>query len=247
MNFFKNYFSTLFMLACAYVFYTNNSHFINFSSGTVWFSFVNFHISLAYFFYGILTLYVLFLVPFYLYYEKPSKARIVLGYLWRLIRWRFSYSQKEQTALLSWIVKLFFAPLMIVWLTQHIFNLINNFYLATQNISLFSTDFLIFFNNHLFFLVFSAILFFDVLFFTLGYLFEAPFLKNTIKSVEPTLIGWAVALLCYPPFNNNVNNFISWYSTDFPTFGNYICSLEFEYNYSHSYGYICLGICFSGI
>lgn len=107
---------------------------------------------------------------------------------------------------------------MITWLSQHVFSLVNNIYATTQSMELLSTDFLSFFNNNFFWMAFSLILFIDVFFFTFGYLLEAPFLKNTIKSVEPTLIGWAVAILCYPPFNNYIGNFIQWYSTDFPQF-----------------------------
>jgi protein-S-isoprenylcysteine O-methyltransferase Ste14 len=35
-----------------------------------------------------------------------------------------------------------------------------------------------------------------------GYLAESRFLGNKTKSVEPTGIGWACAIFCYPPFNN---------------------------------------------
>ena len=114
----------------------------------------------------------------------------------------------EYTAFRAWMVKLFFLPLMIVWLSGHIVNLMNQTYGTLQNVSLFSTDFLLFFNTHFFWFAFTAILFFDVFFFTMGYLLEAPFLKNTIKSVEPTLIGWFAALICYPPFNSYLGNMV---------------------------------------
>jgi len=96
--------------------------------------------------------------------------------------------------------------------------MINNLVNSYANIALFSSDFLVFFNEHFFWTAFSLILFIDVLFFTLGYLIEAPVFKNTIKSVEPTIIGWAVVIFCYPPFNNMTSNFVNWYSTDFPSF-----------------------------
>jgi protein-S-isoprenylcysteine O-methyltransferase Ste14 len=35
-----------------------------------------------------------------------------------------------------------------------------------------------------------------------GYLVETRFLGNKTRSVEPTGIGWACAIFCYPPFNN---------------------------------------------
>jgi hypothetical protein len=107
---------------------------------------------------------------------------------------------------------------MVVWLTEHVFSLINNWHSLSQNIALSSNDFLLFFDNHLFWTLFSSILFFDVFFFTVGYLVEMPALKNVIKSVEPTFIGWLVAIMCYPPFNNFTGQLVSWYSTDFPEF-----------------------------
>ena len=66
--------------------------------------------------------------------------------------------------------------------------------------------------------LFQIILFLDVFFFTIGYLIEMPFLKNEIRSVDPTLVGWAVALACYPPFNGVMNNVLGWHSSDFPQF-----------------------------
>lgn len=60
---------------------------------------------------------------------------------------------------------------------------------------------------------------FDVFFFTLGYLVELPVLKNEIRSVDSTLFGWAVALACYPPFNQLTSQVLGWHSTDFPQFG----------------------------
>jgi protein-S-isoprenylcysteine O-methyltransferase Ste14 len=39
-----------------------------------------------------------------------------------------------------------------------------------------------------------------------------------VKSVEPTLLGWAAALACYPPFNGLLNNYVQWYTSDDPVF-----------------------------
>ena len=144
----------------------------------------------------------------------------MIRYFWKVISGDNSYSHREKTALLAWIVKLFFVPLMVTWLTQHIFTTINNFQSLIANSHLFQENFLLFFNAHFFWTAFNMILFVDVLFFTLGYLIEIPKLKNTIRSVEPTIIGWLVVILCYPPFNSYTGNFISWYSTDFPAFWN---------------------------
>lgn len=228
-NFFKNYISTLSLIGAGVFYYSHNERFINFSSGNLSLQFFpQFSLPSIYIFYMIIIAYAIFLIPFYSYYgSMTSKARLVFWLLWKAMQGK-SWNTEEYIALRAWIVKLFFLPLMIVWLGQHIFNLINNTYSGLQNISLLSTDFLLFFNTHFFWIAFNAILFFDVFFFTLSYLLEAPFLKNTIKSVEPTLIGWAVALLCYPPFNSYIGNIVNWYSTDFPQFWNMYVHLFFN-------------------
>lgn len=41
-----------------------------------------------------------------------------------------------------------------------------------------------------------------------GYLMESRWLGNKTKSVEPTGFGWAVALACYPPFNNILGTYM---------------------------------------
>lgn len=219
-GFLKNYCSTVLFIVLAYIFYSSNDFYINFFSGGLSFVFTDFGISVRSILWTVVRLYVVLLIPYYIYYKTPSKARTVIWYFKKVISGDPSQSQKEKTAILSWLVKLFWAPLMITWLSGHIFNMFNNIYNTSQNIALFSTDFLVFFNTHFFWMAFTVILFIDVFFFTLGYLLEAPFLKNTIKSVEPTLIGWGVAIFCYPPFNTHITNLIGWYSTDFPTFAN---------------------------
>lgn len=218
MNFLKNYLSTLLFILFAYVIYTHSQFHINFMSGSLSFNFFEWSIPQLQIFYWIVVLYIIMLIPYYIIYPLKSKARIVIWYFMKVASGNRSYSEIEKTALLAWIVKLFFVPLMITWLSGHIFSMTNNLYGAYGNIALFSTDFLVFFNEYFFWTAFSLILFSDVLFFTLWYLLEAPFLKNTIRSVEPTIIGWAVCIFCYPPFNSHVTNLVGWYSTDFPSF-----------------------------
>lgn len=170
-------------------------------------------------FHTIILLYAIILIPFYHHTHTPSKALIIFEYVRDIFKKRVvSLQSAQKTALLAWAVKLFFAPLMIVWFTDHFITVINNLSLSSKDISLLSTDFLLFFNTHLFWVCFTLILSFDVFFFTLGYLIESPKLKNTIKSVEPTILGWVVVLACYPPFNSYTTSLIGWYSNDFPMF-----------------------------
>jgi len=50
--------------------------------------------------------------------------------------------------------------------------------------------------------VVALLILIDVGIFAFGYLVELPQLDNQIKSVEPTLLGWVVCLMCYPPINS---------------------------------------------
>lgn len=218
-NFWPNYLSTLLFLGFAYYIYSRSGFHINFINQEVAIGFLNFRFKIQYVFYFLLSAYIIFLIPFYLCYHEESKARVVLWYFKKVLQWNNSFTEKERVSLLAWLVKLFFVPLMVVWLTQHIFSLINNWYALFKNWSLAWNDFLSFFDMHLFGALFASILFFDVLFFTLWYLIEIPRLQNTIKSVEPTLIWWAAAILCYPPFNTFTNDLFGWYTRDHPQFG----------------------------
>lgn len=223
INFFKNYFSTLLFIVLIYIFYSTHSHYVGYLSWVYGFHFLpGFQLNIQEVFLSVVKLYFVLLIPFYIFQEEKSKARIIISYLLRKIFQKKSppFQPIEKTAILAWIVKWFFAPLMIFWLTGHIFNMTNNIYGATQHLSLLSSDFLIFFNQYFFHMAFSAILFFDVLFFTLWYLLEGSLFKNKIKSVEPTILWWFVALAAYPPINNATNTLLWWYSTDFPQFWN---------------------------
>lgn len=220
LNFFKNYFSTIIFIILIYLFYSNNYYYNWFLNWTYTFNFYqNISINIKDAYKYIIYFYIIILIPFYFFSNTKSKARIVINYIFKKIKIKnYSITPEEKTALLAWIVKWFFAPLMIFWLIWHIFSIWNNIHSSISNIDLFSKEFLLFFNKYFFYTFFSIILFLDVLFFTLGYLIEWNFFKNTIKSVEPTILWWLVCIICYPPFNSNLNNIIWWYSTDFPQF-----------------------------
>jgi len=81
-------------------------------------------------------------------------------------------------------------------------------------------DFLEIFNRHVYWFALNLIIFVDVVIFTLGYLVEMRSLKNEIRSVDPTLLGWAAALLCYFPFNAYITSAVLGRQvSDFPQFG----------------------------
>ncbi len=50
-------------------------------------------------------------------------------------------------------------------------------------------------------LVYNSLFIVDTSIALVGYGLELKWLGNKTKSVEPTMFGWAVALMCYPPYN----------------------------------------------
>jgi protein-S-isoprenylcysteine O-methyltransferase Ste14 len=100
------------------------------------------------------------------------------------------WSPKSKIAVLTLMVKIFYVPMLCSWTISNVFhqqNLITNFswdFYALQKFSV------------------AALIFVDVAIFTFGYLVELPQLKNQIRTVEPTVLGWVVCVMCYPPFNS---------------------------------------------
>ena len=226
--FFKNYLSTNTFILLLYFFYSSIEYYQNFFRGTYMLDFMPWmHFTAHQAFLGIIGLYLVALIPFYLIEKEKSKALLCVEAVWKKAK-NFSYklSHEEKTAILAWWVKWFFAPLMIYWMIWHIFSLVSSigiFALAKPQ-----STFLELFNTHIFWISFNTIFFVDVLFFTLWYLVESPYLKNTIKSVEPTILWWVVALCCYPPFNDYTWTLLWWYSTDFPQFASTYIHLFFN-------------------
>jgi len=50
----------------------------------------------------------------------------------------------------------------------------------------------------------------DVLLTIVGYALPLRWLDNKIRSAEPTLFGWLIALVCYPPLQSFTNQYIAW-------------------------------------
>ncbi len=120
--------------------------------------------------------------------------------------------------MLTTLLKCFFAPLMLLLLMRLCMGALENG-LAIADVGLAYGPAVVF-NRYGFWFLFQVILFLDVSFFTVGYLVESPRLGNQIRSVDPTLVGWAAALLCYPPFNSFTAMVIGSQSSEFPQFDN---------------------------
>jgi len=125
----------------------------------------------------------------------------------------------ERLAVLSTLLKAFFAPIMAVSLMRFTMGSLDNGWAMVAGGAL-DADFAHTFNRYGFWLAMQTILFVDVLLFTVGYLVELPALKNEIRSVDPTLVGWTAALLCYPPFNGITSHVLGYQVSDFPQFDN---------------------------
>lgn len=100
-----------------------------------------------------------------------------------------------QQFLLGWLVKAFFAPLMIVFATHDLPNVLTQDYMAwlTKPSGWFEASY-------------QMLFFIDVVFGATGYLCTFKLFDAHIRSAEPTAFGWMVCIICYPPFWNTVSN-----------------------------------------
>jgi hypothetical protein len=87
----------------------------------------------------------------------------------------------------GWLVKAFFFPLMFVWLHGNVREVLTFSFAGWPNVRL--HDFL----NSLLYLL-------DLLFTTVGYALSMRVIDTHLRTAEPTMFGWAVALFCYQPF-----------------------------------------------
>ncbi len=88
------------------------------------------------------------------------------------------------------LVKAIFLPLLGSWMISTALSLIQ---IVADPAA--TGDWLYRFSYH-------SLLLIDVTIFAASYFIELPRLKNQIRSVEPTILGWTVCLACYPPLND---------------------------------------------
>jgi protein-S-isoprenylcysteine O-methyltransferase Ste14 len=242
-RFAANYFSTIFVVVVAYVFLRDVSGFHQGMLQAQWQSASpgGFTFTVHDLFRALIVFYAVILVPYYARHPwMRSKASIFLQGVWfSVLRLRRPLSRARAARLrqplrlplkaglspaakqagLALLLKFFFAPLMINWclahagdMTHSITHLFDGIGEGIRGRQLFDT--------WIFWAAFQAILFVDTFLFTIGYIVEVPALRNRIRSVDPTFFGWAVCLLCYPPFNELTSRFFEWQSSDFPQFAN---------------------------
>lgn len=169
-------------------------------------------------------IYAVLLTFFFLIDRDPrvSKSLRFFHVLMRTIRapadvYRNGLNGADRLAVLSTLLKGFFAPLMVTSLMLFCVDAWSN---GTALLEVGTTDdsFRWLFDRFGFWFLMQTILFVDVLIFTVGYLVESRKLGNEIRSVDPTLLGWAAALLCYTPFNALTSKVLGAQVSDFPQF-----------------------------
>jgi len=117
-------------------------------------------------------------------------------------RWKQILNSRSKIVLLGFLVEFFFLPLMTVFLSQQFSDytgwLKSSYYgyLPRHQSS-----------EAFFKLGYHGLYMVDVFLAMGGYLLPSRWLGNKIQSVEPTLKGWVVALICYPPFDSLVANY----------------------------------------
>lgn len=111
----------------------------------------------------------------------------------------FFDSFEMRTVVLGIFVKAFFFPLMLQFLITNVKRII----VATQTFPGMSAIFPTTNWGYMFWI--SLLLVIDTGIFMFAYIIEHVRLGNKVKSVDPTISGWFVALVCYPPFSAPFN------------------------------------------
>lgn len=113
---------------------------------------------------------------------------------WQLGRFLLGRSEDARSADLAdharaWLVKAFFLPLMVVYLHGSAARVLN-FGLSGTNWA----------NLRLYDFAYDTVFLVDLVFTVAGYALSLRAADAHIRSAEPTMLGWVVALLCYQPF-----------------------------------------------
>jgi isoprenylcysteine carboxyl methyltransferase (ICMT) family protein YpbQ len=110
----------------------------------------------------------------------------------------------------TWLVKAFFLPLMLVWMHGESRTLIR-FDFASMSWS----------NLRLYDFMYSLIFGVDLILATIGYVLSFRVIDTHVRTAEPTMTGWVVALFCYQPFYGLFESQFVRYSSDF-AFGTWL-------------------------
>jgi protein-S-isoprenylcysteine O-methyltransferase Ste14 len=147
--------------------------------------------------------------------EKPEDAYYRLGQ--SLLGKRKLDKPAVTQLLLGWLVKLFFLPLMVVYLNNNL----NAFHTNNTSWDYISTR-----TYDFFWLLLFTI---DLAFVTVGYMLTMRLLDSHIRSTEPTLLGWVSAIICYQPFMGTLSTLYLAYNLDSYTWGTWLQGNDIAY------------------
>jgi protein-S-isoprenylcysteine O-methyltransferase Ste14 len=140
--------------------------------------------------------------PFYflwsdVYGNAISDEYLAFGSLlltWRADTWRRADWSLIRRHLLGWTIKGFFVPLMTVYFANELQTVHG---LLTANMAGAMPRYQLFY--HLSYAI-------DLLFCVVGYSAALRLFDSQIRSVQPTVAGWVVALMCYQPFYSAIGS-----------------------------------------
>lgn len=207
---FEKYFSGVVVYGLAILFYSNNSYYLSFiKTETGWF------LRVIYGLYLVIGLPIIILSK----NKGPSRPQQILQALKKVVEdfFRialFFFTRKEvvltgldktqKTSLLFALVKFIYVPIMLNFFFENFLGVYN--YVGHLKQALTAFDF-----QYLYRFILKLIFTLDTLYFAFGYFVEHSALKNVVKSVESTFLGWMVALVTYPPLNFISGRLFGWY------------------------------------
>jgi protein-S-isoprenylcysteine O-methyltransferase Ste14 len=109
----------------------------------------------------------------------------------------------------GWLVKAFFLPLMMSYMHD-----------STRSILDFNLDDASLDNLRLYNFLYDGAFLVDLTFTTIGYILSLRLMDSHLRSAEPTMLGWIVALFCYQPFFSLMSRQYTHY--DGPGFGGWL-------------------------
>lgn len=127
-----------------------------------------------------------------------------------------AFDNEHKQYLLFFGVKYFFIPLMLPAAFKYAFLL----YGMLENSGVEYVNFIHYYNHFIFHFIVYAVFFLMLSLYSFGYLVETKWLNSKVKSVEPTIFGWAVTLICYAPFLIFTKRLIPFYTHNFAFFYN---------------------------
>jgi protein-S-isoprenylcysteine O-methyltransferase Ste14 len=129
-------------------------------------------------------------------------------------------------AIRSLLVKFFFIPVMTVFLLNNAEAFEDKFIRFLAGSWVWDTAFI----RRLFDALYEGLFLLDVNLALLGYICCFRILDTHIRSAEPTFLGWAVALACYPPFNHRLTGLYIPNNTDGQTWSAVFSGMPWLYS-----------------